>query len=99
MDPIKYIKDCEKEWFEKTEDPTQKKLKVSEFGNNVYDQLWAKSGSPSNILSKINLVCSESKILKEIIMGNPVSQHYDGLHLHGGEGHRCKECFIFWEAV
>jgi hypothetical protein len=72
-----------------TEDPLQIKRRISSFANNVYDQLWSKSGSPNNIqISKISLGCSESLFLKQIIMGNPGTKLYDGVHLRGTEASR-----------
>ena len=68
----------------KSQDPTSAKSKLSDFADRVYDQLWFKHGSPANIkIATLNLGCSTSQHLKNIIMGNPDSQSYDGIHLRG----------------
>ena len=65
-------------------DPIGIKSKLSKFGNSVYDQLWVEKGGPSNIrIVNFDFDCEESKYLKEILFGNPVSKHYDGTHFRG----------------
>ena len=67
-----------------SEDPIGIKKKLSTFANNVYNQLWAKHGSPKNIkIKSLQLGISSSEYLKKIVMGNPGSPIYDGIHLLG----------------
>ena len=125
MDPVKDIKQYEKQWTEKeeraseklfdiaikateenqglnvvilkrmprfdlkSEDPLFIKSKLSIFANNVYDKLWLKNGCPTNIrIATLNLGCSDSEHLRTIIVGNPDSQSFNGIHLHGAHASR-----------
>ena len=57
---------------------------MSSCGNTVYDQIWQKKGSPENIkIIEIDLKCSSSTYLKELIFGNAASSSFDGIHLRG----------------
>ena len=68
----------------KCQDPISIKSKLSDFGDRVYDQLWFKHGSPENIqIATLNLGCSKSQHLRNIIIGNPDGQSFDGIHLRG----------------
>ena len=63
-----------------------RKLKsdLSEYGNQVYDQLFLKRGRPGKIrIVELDLKCSESGYLRSIIFGNPGESKFDGLHLRG----------------
>ena len=72
----------------KAQDPTSIKSRLSVFANNVYDQLYFKSGCPSNIkVADLNLA-TEYPYLRKIIMGNPEAPEYDGIHLRGSESSR-----------
>ena len=65
-------------------DPKSIKKHLSNFANNVYDQLWFKHGGPKNIrVASLDLGCSESNYLKKIIYGNPDDPSFDGIHLRG----------------
>ena len=60
------------------------KSDLSEYGNQVYDQIMLRRGHPSNIqIIELNLKCSDSQYLKNIIFGNPGEAHVDGVHLRG----------------
>ena len=60
------------------------KSELSKFGNAVYDQLWLKRGRPDRIqIVDVNLKCSDSGYLKNLIFGNPDFSNYDGVHLRG----------------
>ena len=72
----------------KSHDPTSIKNKLSTFANNVYDQLYFKHGSPKNIKIATLKLGSESQYLRKIVMGNPDSKSYDGIHLCGPEASR-----------
>ena len=70
-------------------DLLQIKSQLSEFGNACYDQIWQKRGGPEKIqIVEIDLKCSESKYLKDLVFGNPVSKTYDGTHLRGAGASR-----------
>ena len=60
------------------------KSELSTFANSVLDQQWIKRGSNKQIkVVEIDLKCSESKHLKNIIYGNINDANYDGIHLRG----------------
>ena len=60
------------------------KSDLSEYGNRVYDQLMLRRGRPSKIqILELDLKCSDSQYLKNIIYGNPGDAHVDGVHLRG----------------
>ena len=64
------------------------KSKLSEFGNQVYDQLWLRKGSPEKIhMIEIDLV-QNSGYLKDIIYGNHENPRYDGIHFKGSASSR-----------
>ena len=64
------------------------KPKLSQFGNQVYDQLWLRKGSPEKIhVIELNMV-QNSGYLKEIIYGNHENPRYDGIHFIGSESSR-----------
>ena len=70
-------------------DPKQIKSQLSRFGNDVYDQLWFKGGSPKNIyIVDFELNCSSSGYLKDLIYGQITERNYDGIHLRGGGAQR-----------
>ena len=61
------------------------KSQLSKFANQAYDQLWLKQGSPSRIhIIELELGCSKSVNLKNLIYGKNDNPSYDGLHLVGG---------------
>ena len=65
-------------------DPLKLKANLSHFANSVFDQLWFKKGSPTNIhIVNIELGTESSKHLKNLIYGQPTSKNYDGIHLEG----------------
>ena len=72
----------------KVQDPNGIKSKLSQFANNVSDHLFFKHGCPNNIkITSIELGL-ESQYLRQIVIGNPDSQSYDGIHLRGSEASR-----------
>ena len=57
---------------------------LSEYGNQVYDQLMLRTGHPSKIqIMELDLKCSDSQYLKYVIFGNPSEGQSDGVHLRG----------------
>ena len=70
------------------------KSNLSQFGNSVYDQVWLKRGSPSNIkIVELNLGCKESPHLRKIIYGDQKHNAYVGYHLRGDFASRH---FTYW---
>ena len=64
------------------------KAKISEFANQVYDQLWLRRGSPERIhIVSIKLLEKEG-FLKDIIYGSHEDKKYDGIHLVGSGASR-----------
>ena len=60
------------------------KRKLSEYANNVYDQLLLKSSYASNIfVVELNLEVQNSAHLRELIFGKQSSDDFDGVHLVG----------------
>ena len=71
------------------QDPRSIKSRLSVFANSVYDHLYLKHNSPANIkIADLNLGTAEYPHLKKIVMGNPETSAYDGVHLHGSESSR-----------
>ena len=70
------------------QDPTKIKSRLSVFGNNVYDHLYFKHGCPKNIKVASLGIGTESEYVRNIVMGNPDSQSFDGIHLRGTEASR-----------
>ena len=65
-------------------DPYHTKSNLSHFANCIYDQLWYKKGSPSNIhVVNVELGTETSENLKNLIYGKTTSQGYDGVMLRG----------------
>ena len=65
----------------KYEDPISIKSRLSTFANNFYDHLYFKHGSPTNILIADLNMGTEYPYLRRIVMGNPETLDYDGIHL------------------
>ena len=60
------------------------KSELSEFANRAYDQIWQKMGSPENIqIVDIDLKCSSSAHLRNLIFGHSDSENFDGIHMRG----------------
>ena len=60
------------------------KSQLSKFANHVYDQLWLKRGSPSNIhIVELELGCDKYPKLKDLIYGRQTYANFDGVHLVG----------------
>ena len=65
------------------------KAKVSDYANQVYDQLKLKSNNSQRIhLVDLNLGAKKSNHLKELIYGGQDDPSYDGIHLSGGGASR-----------
>ena len=65
------------------------KAKLSVFGNNAYDQLWIKKGSPKNIhIIELNINCDNSSYLRKLVYGDGQDRIFDGTHLRGPGGSR-----------
>ena len=60
------------------------KRKLSEFGNSIFNTLWFKIGSPSNInVVELALGSDESHHIRKLVFGNMHSERYDGVKLQG----------------
>ena len=60
------------------------KSQLSNYANQIYDQLWIKSGCPNNIhILELKLNTEDSKHLRDIIFGTNNTKHFDGIHLRG----------------
>ena len=60
------------------------KSKLSNYANTVLDQLWIKSGSPSNILIvELQLNIEKSRYLRDLLYGEKSKEINDGIHLRG----------------
>ena len=65
------------------------KSQLSKFANHVYDQLWLKRGSPSNIhIVELELGCDNYPRLRNLIYGKQTHDSFDGVHLVGEGGKR-----------
>ena len=63
-------------------DPLGMKQKLSEYGNNLLDELWMTNGCPKNIIiASQPLDCSGE--LRESRFGKPSDKSFDGIHMRG----------------
>ena len=58
------------------------KAQLSNYANSVYDQLWIKMGSLSNVII-LDLDLEGSRSFRHIVYGSPDTQKYDGIHTFG----------------
>ena len=66
-------------------DPYAIKSKLSNYGNNLYDQIWQRMGCPDKIIiGENNLTCYGA--LKDKRFGHPEAPLFDGIHLLGELG-------------
>ena len=55
---------------------------LSEYGNDLLDELWSKMGAPNKIvIGEQHLECEDD--LRTQRFGSPFYQNYDGIHLRG----------------
>ena len=60
------------------------KSKLSNYANTFLDQLWVKSGSPSNIsIVELQLNVEKSRYLRDFLYGEKSDENNDGIHLRG----------------
>ena len=64
------------------------KAKLSEYANQMYDQLWLRRGSPERILIADIKLLEKEGFLKDIIYVAHKSAKYDGIHLVGSGASR-----------
>ena len=64
------------------------KSKISVFANQVYDQLWLKSGSPTRIHIIDIQLFENGGYLKDLIFGTHENLRFDGIHLIGSGASR-----------
>ena len=63
------------------------KSNLSEFANQIYDQLWLRKGCPKRI-QIVKIKMAENGYLKDLIFGTPDNSQYDGIHLAGSGASR-----------
>ena len=60
------------------------KQKLSEYANQILDNLWLKSGSPEKIhIAELKLGTKENVHLRKLIFGASSIENFDGVHLCG----------------